>query len=57
MYTKETVSFNKEAVKKISKADFIKMHEHHKDDVDLDATYDEIVGKEKPAKTEKVKGE
>lgn len=52
---KEHISFNKEAVKKLSKANFLKQHEHHADDVDLSATYDEIKGKEatKEAKEEK----
>lgn len=43
------VSWNKEVVKSLTKDQFIEMHQHMKDDVDLDAEYDKIVPpKEKP---------
>lgn len=49
------ISWNKEAIKTLSKAEFVKMHDHHKEDVDLGGVYDEINPpkvKEKP--TQKV---
>lgn len=52
----ETVTFNSEAVRRMSEAQFLKIHEHHADDVDLKAEYARITGAEpqkeaaKPAK-------
>jgi hypothetical protein len=54
MKVQNHVDFNKEAVKKMSKANFLKQHEHHAEDVNLSDVYDQIVGKEK---TEEVKKE
>lgn len=45
--------WNEKVIKTISKADFVKMHQHLKHDVDLEAEYDKIVPpKEKPIKKE-----
>lgn len=42
------VNINKEAVKTMTKEQFVGMMQHHKDDVDLEVEYDKIV----PPKTE-----
>ena len=39
------VEFNVEAVKKMNKKDFLKQHEHFKDQIDLSDAYDKIKGK------------
>ena len=36
----------------MSKQEFIDMHQHHKDDVDLGAEYDKVVGPKATAKVE-----
>lgn len=37
------VTLNKEAVKAMSKKEFVAMMQHHKNDIDLEAEYDKIV--------------
>ena len=45
-----TISFNKEAIKKMSKAEFIKMHKSFAQLIDLDAYYDKVNPKKKVVK-------
>lgn len=54
MKTEETIDFNEAAVKAMTKEQFIEMHDKHPANIDWAAKYDEIVGKEKPVKAEKV---
>lgn len=46
------VDFNKEWAQKHSKAEFVKQHEHHADDVDLGEAWEELQ-KEKAPKAKK----
>jgi len=45
-----TISFNKEAIKKMSKADFLKIHKAFAKVVDLEAYYDKVNPKKKVVK-------
>jgi hypothetical protein len=51
------IGFNAEAAKSQSKEDWIKDNNHLKDDVDLSAKYDELVGEKKDDKPAKKKAE
>lgn len=37
------MGFNAKHAKSVSKADWVKQHEHHKDEFDLSAEYDKMV--------------
>lgn len=49
------VNINKEAVKSMSKQQFVDMMQHHKGDIDLEAEYDKIIPTKKATPKEAAK--
>ena len=49
----EKPNWNEAAVKAMSKEQFVDMHQHYKDSVDLEAEYDKIVPANKADKKDK----